>query len=489
MTELPAFRYDPADMPALREKIAELPDADTLEDFELQRTAIGPDALLALPEILEALAGPPGPAIVVQDATPMRRGEEELKPFVARLLGDAGWEPQVVVLEASEDGKVHADDERVEQVLATLRPGVPVVALGSGTVTDVAKHASFRFGEEHDPLPLVFCATANSMLAYTARMAVISKAGVKRTSPSRLSDALIHDTEVLRDAPPETMLAGIGDIAPMYVSFGDWYLGHRFGLGDFKQASVDFIADVREQLLPHAREMGERTPAGVDLLSRMLTLSGLTATLAGETAPLSGYEHVIGHMLDMSAAHFERPIGSHGSQVGMAVPLCSITLNLLLDELDPDAVELDRCYPSPAAMEAHVRETFDAIDPTGAMAEECWSDYAAKLESWHGARDAFAAFLADWDAERARLRELVPPAEDCLAAIVQAGLPTRFEDLPVPIPEAQARWAFSHAHLMRKRFSHADLLHFLGWFDEALTDRVFARLGELAAAARDRAPA
>lgn len=81
------------------------------------------------------------------------------------------------------------------------------------------------------------------------------------------------------------------------------------------------------------------------------------------------------------------------------------------------------------------------------------------------------------------------PAEDCLGAIVQAGLPTRFEDLPVPIPEEQARWAFSHAHLMRKRFSHADLLHFLGWFDEALTDRVFARLGELVAAARDRAPA
>ena len=56
----------------------------------------------------------------------------------------------------------------------------------------------------------------------------------------------------------------------------------------------------------------------------------------------------------------------------------------------------------------------------------------------------------------------------------------------MPIPEDQARWAFSNAHLMRKRLSSADLLHFLGWFDESLTDRVFARLHELTAWARAR---
>ena len=32
-------------------------------------------------------------------------------------------------------------------------------------------------------------------------------------------------------------------------------------------------------------------------------------------------------------------------------------------------------------MEAVVRDTFAEIDPSGRMAEECWSDYAVKLEA------------------------------------------------------------------------------------------------------------
>ena len=73
---------------------------------------------------------------------------------------DAGWQVEQG-LQAGEDGQAHADDHTVEQVLDELRPGVPVVSLGSGTVTDVAKHAAFLFDELHDQLPLVFVATAN----------------------------------------------------------------------------------------------------------------------------------------------------------------------------------------------------------------------------------------------------------------------------------------------------------------------------------------
>ena len=486
---MPEFTYDPGDMPGLREKLARLPEAATFPEFELERVAVGRDALLSLPAVLAELAGDPGPVIVVQDSTPMRRGGDDLKALVRRLLSDAGWEPHTVVLEAGEDGEAHADEDAVEQVLAELRPGVPVVSVGSGTVTDVAKHACFRFGRDREPLTLVSCATANSMLAYAAQMAVISKSGVKRTRPSRLSDALIYDTDILRSAPGHMVLAGIGDIVPMYVSFGDWYLAYRLGLGSFKEASVDLLADVRAKLLPYAREMGERTPEGMDVLSRLITLSGLTATIAGETAPLSGYEHVTGHMLDLAASHFGRPVGSHGSQVGLAVLPCTVSFNILLEELDPTAVDVDACYPSPPAMEERVRAAFAPIDPSGRMGEECWSDYRKKLEGWHGARPAFESLLADWERERERLRELVPPADECVQAIGDAGLPLRWEDLPVPIPEDEARWAYANAHLMRDRLSHADLLHFVGWFDEAFVDRVFTRARELAGALRPSSPA
>lgn len=48
--------------------------------------------------------------------------------------------------------------------------------------------------------------------------------------------------------------------------------------------------------------------------------------------------------------------------------------------------------------------------------------------------------------------------------------------------EEEGRWAFDHAHLMRKRFSAGDLYYLLGWLDEGLSDRIFARRDELIAA-------
>ncbi len=56
----------------------------------------------------------------------------------------------------------------------------------------------------------------------------------------------------------------------------------------------------------------------------------------------------------------------------------------------------------------------------------------------------------------------------------------------MPVPEAEARWAFRNAHLMRKRFSHGDLLFYTDLFDDTHTEGVFARMHELADLVRGR---
>ncbi len=76
--------------------------------------------------------------------------------------------------------------------------------------------------------------------------------------------------------------------------------------------------------------------------------------------------------------------------------------------------------------------------------------------------------------------------EAVVGALAAAGHSLLFEELNVPVPEEEARWAFRNAHLMRKRFSSGDLLFYTGLFDEALTDVVFSRMHELAKGARER---
>ncbi len=81
----------------------------------------------------------------------------------------------------------------------------------------------------------------------------------------------------------------------------------------------------------------------------------------------------------------------------------------------------------------------------------------------------------------------LPAPETVVGALSAAGHPLLFEELNnVPVPESEARWAFRNAHLMRKLFSSGDLLFYTGLFDEAFTDRVFARMHELAKGTREQ---
>lgn len=478
------FDPDPAHFPGLMEHVRRWPGAEEYPDLELRRVDVAPDAFAQIGDVLREVAPGARKVLLVQDTTPIARGGEPLKPWFARVLADAGYDVQTLELPPGDDGLLHADLHTLEDVRPHLRSGVPVVALGSGTVTDLAKHACFLFEQETgERLALVFCPTAMSVLAYTARMAVLSKDGVKRTWPSRLSDALVFDLETLTAAPRHMTLAGFGDLAPVFSSFADWRLGDTLGLARYFEPSYRIFDDVRAQFASAAPEIGASTPTGIATLARMNVLGGLSASLIGESAPLSGYEHVQGHMLDMGAAHFGRGQASHGAQVAVALIPHLIGFSILLDELDPASLDLDRCYPSAETMERRVRDTFAELDPSGAMGAECWSDYGKKLAAWTAARPRFEAMLADWPAERDRLRPLLTPPERAVEILASAGVPLRYGDLLPPISEDEGRWAFEHAHLMRNRFSAGDLYFLLGWLDDGFAERVMARRDELVAAA------
>jgi hypothetical protein len=284
---------------------------------------------------------------------------------VCQVLADAGLTVEICELAGGADGSLHAEFERLDEVIEQLRPGVPVVALGSGTVTDLAKHACFTHEQntgEH--LPLVFCPTAISVLAYSARMAVIAKDGVKRTWPSRLSDALLFDLAALAEAPRHLTLAGFGDLAPMFTSFADWRLGDALGLARFFEPSLRVVRDVRVHFAEVAALLHDEAREGLEMLAKMNE-----------------------------------------------------------------------------------------------------------------------ALLGDWPRQRERLSSLLTPPEEAVRTLATAGAPLRFPELEPPVSEEEGRWAFEHAHLMRKRFSAGDLYYLLGWLDQGFSERVFARRDELVDAA------
>jgi glycerol-1-phosphate dehydrogenase [NAD(P)+] len=471
-------RADPGHLGVLREALKVADPKGRLLPIGISRIEIGPEALGLLPEVVSELTQGKRVSLVV-DATPMSRDGENLKELAVRLL-DESFELERCML-GSRRAQLHADEEALSEAEALVAGADCVVVVGSGTITDICKEATRRNGSP----PLVVVQTAASVNAFSDDVSVLLKSGTKRTVPSRWPDALLVDLPTLASAPTDMNLAGFGDLISMWTAPADWYLASVVGMDDsYHPAPVAMLYEQGRELLDAAAALRRGEPEALDRLARVLTLSGITLGIAGKTAPLSGTEHLVSHLIDMAAEQAGNPVAFHGAQVAVATVPVAAAWEITLAELDPSTMDLDCLFPDESTMGPVVRGAFAGIDPSGRVGEECWSDYAKKLSGWRGARPELESFLAGWPAERDRLRELVPPTEECVEALVTAGLPLRFEELPTPIPEEQARWAFANAHLMRNRFSSADLFQYLDWFDEAFTDRVFTRMRELADRAR-----
>src|SRR5437588_282335 len=334
------FAVDPANIPAVKRWLAAQDDPQGhLRSIDIDEILIGPGVLLDLPFVLQRAGVTPGSKLLlVVDETPMLREDIDLKRFVRDLLYVAGYDETTCHLEHDEYGLVHAEFEDVEGILWGLEPGTALIALGSGTVTDIAKHAAYLYDQQHpeqSPIVYICIPTANSVTAYAANMAVLLKDGVKRTFPSRYPTAIISD---------------------------------------------------------------------------LLLLAGIAQSVVNMSAPISGTEHVTSHVLDMIAQHYHRGLALHGAQVGVATLTAARLYQNFLETFDPQAVHFDTCYPEHEQMQMHIYQLFQSVDPTGAMAEECWNDYSKKLGQWYDNRAFFEQFCQSWHSiHREKLGSLVCP--------------------------------------------------------------------------------
>jgi glycerol-1-phosphate dehydrogenase [NAD(P)+] len=447
------------------------------------------DALFKLPHLLGQLgASPAQPLLVVMDSTQMRRGREKLKPLVQKVLEKAGWLPEPLVLKPGIGEHVRTDMAQIDLVEGKLNEKTVVLSLGSGTVTDIVKQACYNFEKNtgHRPIYVAY-PTANSMGAYTSNTATVYLHGVKRSLPSRLPDALLYDLTTLRDAPYKMTVAGAGDMLACFISFPDWLISHRLGLdpgySEFQQV---LMGPIEKVFVDHAGQIREGTLEGAALQARFMAAAGIGVSLLNASTPLSGYEHVISHLIDQQAEFSSRPPASHGIQVVLATLLVSIAYRYFLDNFKPSEVDLERCYPSADTMKRYIDSTFTAMDPSGEAAAECWYEYRTKLDAWHMSRGVFGRFLSDWPEIRSMIEQYLRPPGWIARVLANLGSPLSFEELEPPVSEEQVRFAFLNAPLIRRRVTLGDLLIFLDWDRETLWDHVWYESKTVAEAVQDQ---
>jgi glycerol-1-phosphate dehydrogenase [NAD(P)+] len=460
------------DVGALRRDLA----GGGLRPLGLGRVVAGEGALDGLPDLVAGLRRP-GDVVVLAAATPMTADGRDLRAAAEAALDGARW---AVIGPA--DGAVHADAPTLAAAAAAAEGAGCVITIGSGTITDIGK-AIERSGHG-----LIAVQTATSVNGYADPFSVLLRKGVKRTTASRWPDTLVIDPGVLAGAPPALNRAGAGDMMAMFTALADWYLASAVageadpGDGTARAAPDDRPGDppyhpavaalVRARgprLLGLAASLGGDRPdrAALAELAGLLTLSGIGMGVAGSTAPASGMEHAVSHLLEMAATAGGRPGSYHGTQVGVASLVAARTWARVLDRIDDGALDRPAALPDPDAVRDRLVRAFAAIDPGGAMARECFADYARKLTRLGARGDPLAALRASWPAHRAVLDGLLADPAMLAGALRSAGLPARFAGLPEPVAAGEARWAVANCALQRQRFGVADLAMLIGaWADD-----------------------
>ena len=474
MADLRLINADPRDLDTLRTALKDADPENKLCPILMDRIYIQKEAIELLPGIVADYSKTKN-ILMVTDMTPYYRGSVSLKEMIYFLLNQTCKVTWLVL--DNHDHILHAVDEESIKIQNAIRESGAdcVVGIGGGTVTDLCKDATFCVDKN---IPLVIVQTALSVNAFSDGISIMLKNGVKSSLPTRYPTVLVIDLDVIEKAPMERNLAGYGDVMATWTAPVDWYLAYRVGMNNtYNDPSCDILRTQNSMLLDQSDRLAARDHDTLELLARVLTLSGLSMGIAGESCPASGTEHIITHLLDMSADKQNRDVAFHGAQVSIGTIFTAIAWDILLKEFDPKSVDIDSCFPSEEQMKPMVYKAFEWIKKD--TADECWKGYQKKLASWKANKENFAKLLENWDEFKEEILKVVVAPEYLCKQMHAAGAPTHYSQMTPPIDPETARWALRDCHLYRNRFTLSDLLFYLGWWNEDFIERLIKRAEEL----------
>ena len=352
-----------------------------------------------------------------------------------------------------------ASDQAVAALQSNIDATSALLAIGSGTINDIAKMAAHRAN-----IPYAIFATAPSMNGYTSSIAALLVDGIKTTQPCTPALACFADLELLAQAPQRMIGAGFADLLSKPVSNADWLLAHHLKGDTYLSAAADLIGESAHLLEGLAPMLPTRDPTAMGKLIASLCLSGLAMSIAGSSAPASGGEHLISHYLDMTHHALGEPNDLHGCQVGVATLSTAMLYEKLLSlDLRTIAIEdLANRHQSWMEYQSIVQQRFGPLAP--AVLPHAAAGYPSKSEL----RSRLSLLQADWDRLRTELRSILRPPEAIREELAAAQCPTSFAQIGIS-PE-RARRAIGHSKDIRPRYTILHLIAELGLTDEWTAD-------------------
>lgn len=223
------------------------------------------------------------------------------------------------------------NEDAIAKVTKELEGIDLIIGIGSGVIQDLCKYVS-----QYSSIPYYIVATAPSMDGYASNGAAMILKGMKTTVSAKVPDAIIADTEILKNAPMEMIQAGYGDIVGKYSALNDWRLSHAVNGEYFCQYIYDLTFEMLQKTLNLADGLLKREEESVRVLMEALIIVGIAMSFAGSSRPASGSEHHLSHFFEITGIVNGEAYFPHGIDVACSTVITAHLREQLLKQPWPN---------------------------------------------------------------------------------------------------------------------------------------------------------
>lgn len=332
-----------------------------------------------------------------------------------------------------------------------------LVAVGSGTINDLAKVAAFE-----SDIRYMIVATAASVDGYTSPGGSMVVDGFKQSLYCRAPVAVLADTSVLAAAPKEMLSAGYADLASKIPAGVDWIIADEIGADPIDPVCWRMIQDDLLTWLAEPRRIAKAEGRALEEVMYGLTMTGIGMQYLRRSRPASGAEHLMSHIWEMRGhRHRGRPV-SHGFQVAVGTLTMTAFVELLFDRT-PDRRQPERRlrdYPSWETREREIRRVFGGFGSVSRIIEEARAKYLDGDE----VEARLTRAVESWDRMRERVAERAVPYDTLRGWFSDAGCPT--DAASIGLSREALFEALSSSVMMRNRYTALDLAWELGLLED-----------------------
>ena len=268
---------------------------------------VGHNTTQQIAELCDRLGRRKSALIVADKKTKKLSGED-----IFKQLKKASYEVQEKTVSAPTVSEVNhvinfANKNNIEMLLG----------VGGGSVIDITKLAAYELKKPFISVPT---SAAHDGIASPRASLKHSKGSVSKTATSPI--AVLADTKIIMKAPYRMLASGCADVISNISAVMDWDLAHRLKNEEFSTHGAVLAKTAAEMLIENAEDIKEGREEASWLAVKAMIVSGVAMSVAGNTRPASGAEHMFSHMLDhlgpgimLKGKRHKKPL--HGEQCGV----------------------------------------------------------------------------------------------------------------------------------------------------------------------------